>query len=148
MVATLSARHTLELDVPRIRALAMLLPSLASQIRQITARLPIAMKMCDTSRMFMAHVERRCPELLLVDTDLVGGVGDLARVAHSIRRDVCVVGLACFWSEREEALRAALDGVLHKPPRAAEWEALTRGLCAFHAPASTASRPAPPDLAA
>jgi hypothetical protein len=75
-----------------------------------------------------AHIESGCPEVIFVDTDLVGCPVDLCRIIRSLRTDAKVVGLSCRWSDRDEALGECLDAILHKPPRVAEWEAALRKL--------------------
>jgi hypothetical protein len=69
----------------------------------------------------LSSIETACPRLLLVDSDLVPNFRDLRAFARSRRPDVRIVALSCFWSDREESLRACADAVLHKPPRASEW---------------------------
>jgi hypothetical protein len=71
-----------------------------------------------------AQVESACPQVLIIDTDLIAVPGDLRRFARSLRPDVQVVALVNHWSEREERLKDAVDAVLHKPPRRDEWERL------------------------
>jgi DNA-binding response OmpR family regulator len=69
-----------------------------------------------------AHIESGCPEVIVVDTDLVGCPVDLCRFVRSLRSDAKVVGLSCRWSDRDDALAKCLDAILHKPPRVVEWE--------------------------
>jgi hypothetical protein len=71
-----------------------------------------------------AHVESSCPEILIIDTDLLGLPDDLCRMARSLRPDVVTVALVNHWSEREERLTGVVDAVLHKPPRREEWRQL------------------------
>ena len=72
---------------------------------------------------FSAAVETSCPEVLIIDTDLLALPGDLSRMAHSLRLDVITVALVNHWSEREERLRGMVDEILHKPPRRVEeWQ--------------------------
>jgi hypothetical protein len=68
-----------------------------------------------------ALVEVSCPEILIIDTDLLGLPGDLCRMARSLRPDVVTVALVNHWSEREQRLTGVVDAVLHKPPRREEW---------------------------
>lgn len=74
------------------------------------------------------HIEGGCPEVIFVDTDLVGCPVDLCRLVRCLRTDAKVVGLSCRWSDRDEALGECLDAIFHKPPRLAEWEAILRKL--------------------
>lgn len=71
-----------------------------------------------------ARVETSCPEVLIIDTDLLGLPGELCRMARSLRPDVVTVALVNRWSEREERLTGVVDVVLHKPPRWDEWQRL------------------------
>lgn len=69
-------------------------------------------------------VESNCPEILIIDTDLLGLPDELCRMARSLRPDVVMVALVNRWSEREERLQGVVDVVLHKPPRREEWQRL------------------------
>ncbi len=57
-----------------------------------------------------------------------GGPLDLCRLIHSLRADAKVVGLSCYWCDRDETLRECLDAILHRPPRVAEWKTTLRKL--------------------
>jgi hypothetical protein len=46
---------------------------------------------------------------------------ELVKTARALQRDVLVLGLAYYWSEREGYARALADALVHKPPRATEW---------------------------
>ena len=98
--------------------------SLHRDIRRVTAGLRIRVELSDAVGLVAARIESRCPEIVLVDTDLVGCPGGLCRLARSLRPEVQFVGLACSWSERETMLRECADVIVHKPIRDAEWTAL------------------------
>jgi hypothetical protein len=111
-----SARRTaLALAPERARAeIERLLPSLSLDVAFV-ARIDL----------FSAQVETACPEVLIIDTDLLALPGDLCRLARSLRPDVVTVALVNHWSEREERLTGVVDAVLHKPPRRLEeWQQL------------------------
>ncbi len=74
--------------------------------------------------LFSTCVESNCPEILIIDTDLLGLPDELCRMARSLRPDVVMVALVNRWSEREERLQGVVDVVLHKPPRREEWQRL------------------------
>ena len=87
----------------------------------------VRLELSDATDVVVARIETSCPRILLIDTDLLGRPADLCWFARSLRPDLTFVGMAYFWSEREEALRACADAVLHKPPRRREWQVtLTR----------------------
>lgn len=95
-------------------------------VRRAVAGLHVRLDLSATTELVVARLESACPELLLIDTDLLGCPADLCRFARSLRPDVKVFGLVNHWSEREEGLRMCADAILHKPARAAEWGAILR----------------------
>lgn len=103
--------------------LALVSPRLNASIRAVLAPLVTEVRFVASRVEFVAAVESPWPELLLIDTDLVGCPGELCATIRSVRLDARVVGVSCFWSDREESLRGCLDLVLHKPPRFVEWNA-------------------------
>jgi len=115
-------------ETPRpVEALGLIAHDLQPAVRAAMAGFNVRLELSDATDVVVARIESGCPPLLLIDTELLGCPVDLCRFARSLRPDVIVLGLAHFWSEREEALRACADAVLHKPPRRANWQAtLTR----------------------
>ena len=110
-----------------LEALGLVAVDLQPSVRCVMASFNVRLELSDATDVVVTRIETSCPDILLVDTELVGCPADLCRFARSLRPDVIVLGLAYFWSEREEALRACADAVLHKPPRRADWQAtLTR----------------------
>jgi hypothetical protein len=107
--------------------------SLHRDIRRVTADLRIVVELSDAVDLVTARIERRCPEIVLVDTDLVGRPDGLCRLARSLRPDVRFVALSCLWSEREETLRSCADAIVHKPMRDGEWRDLFGRLGAIDA---------------
>lgn len=93
-------------------------------IRRVTADLRIRVELSDAVGLVAARIESRCPEIVLVDADLLGCPEDLCRLARSLRPNVQFVALSCCWSEREETLRACADAIVHKPIRDGEWRDL------------------------
>ncbi len=109
-------------------ALALVPEGLQPEVLRACHRLQLKVECLAAVDAFVSRVEAACPAVLFVDTDLLGWPLDLCKFARSLRRDVKVIGVTWHWSERDEALAACVDAVLHKPPRRSEWEAALRGL--------------------
>lgn len=77
---------------------------------------------------FTTRVTTLSPDLLVVDFDAPGVRGEILRAARAPRRTTPVIGLACYWSEREDAARQLADALVHKPPRVQEWVTQLRRL--------------------
>jgi hypothetical protein len=107
------ARHrAVALVTDRARGdIRRLLPSYSAEI-QFEARVDV----------FAARVETSCPQILIIDTDVLALPRDLCLMARSLRPDVVTAALVNHWSEREERLVGVVDAVLHKPPRREEWQ--------------------------
>lgn len=114
------------LDMPPLEAVGLVLPALHPEVRRALAGLHVHLELSATAELVVARLESDCPQLLLVDTDLLGCPADLCTFARSLRPDVKVFGLAYYWSEHEDTLRACADALLHKPARDAEWRAVLR----------------------
>ena len=104
-----------------VEALGLIAHDLQPVVRAALTGFNVRLELSDATDVVVARIETSCPRILLIDTDLLGRPADLCRFARSLRPDVTFVGLAYFWSEREEAVRACADAVLHKPPRRPEW---------------------------
>lgn len=102
----------------------LLSASLQRDVRRVTADFRIKVELSDALGLVAARIESRCPEIVLVDTDLLGCPEGLCQLARSLRPEVRFVGLACYWSDRETVLRECADVIVHKPLRDAEWTAL------------------------
>jgi hypothetical protein len=110
--------------VPPLETLGLAPGALCAEIERVTVGFHLKLEWQADIALFVARVESGCPPLLLIDTDLVGCPGDLCRFARSLRPDVRIFGISCYWSERDEALLTCVDALLHKPPRRAQWEAV------------------------
>jgi DNA-binding response OmpR family regulator len=123
------ARDPASMDTPEsapLVAIGLIPQALHQEVRRALAGLHVQLDLAATADLVVARLESDCPDLLLIDTDLVGCPADLCAFAHSLRPDVKVFGLVNQWSEREESLRSCADAVLHKPPRSAEWRPVLR----------------------
>ena len=110
-----------------LEALGLVAVDLQPSVRDVMAGFHVRLELSDATDVVVTRIETSCPPLLLIDTELLGCPADLCRFARSLRSGVKVIALAYFWSDREGALRACADAVLHKPPRRADWQAtLTR----------------------
>jgi hypothetical protein len=98
--------------------------ALHQAVQRVAAPFGLRLQWETARELFVARIESGCPSLLIVDTDLMGCLSELCSFARSVRPDVRVLGLTCYWSERDEALAACADAVLHKPLRQAQWEAV------------------------
>jgi DNA-binding response OmpR family regulator len=127
MVALAVDRTPMDMsETGRLEAIGLIPPALHPDVRRAIAGLHMRLDLSGTTEIVVARLESSCPELLLIDTDLVGCPVDLCRFARSVRPDVKVFGLVDHWSEREEGLRMCADAILHKPARDAEWKAVLR----------------------
>lgn len=95
---------------------------LHADVARIVAGMPVRLTLLESVDLVVAQVESDRPDILLIDTDLLGCPSELCCFARSLRPDVRVFGLAYYWSEREEALHACVDAILHKPVRDTEWK--------------------------
>jgi len=111
-------------QVRELDALGLAAPLLQAEIKRLAAAYRVKLEWETAVGLFVARVESGCPALLLIDTDLLGCPDDLCKFARSLRPDVRVFGISCYWSERDEALLTCVDALLHKPPRRAQWEAM------------------------
>ena len=109
-----------------INAIGLVSPAMHGDVRRAIAGLHMQLDISPATELVVARLESACPELLLIDTDLLGCPIDLCRFARSLRPDLKVFGLAYYWSEREEGLNACVDAILHKPAREAEWKTVLR----------------------
>lgn len=109
-------------------ALGLIAAELQPAVREAMAGFRVRLEMSGAADLVVARIETSCPPFLLIDTELLGCPVDLCCFARSLRPDVKVFAVVCFWSEREEALRECADGLLHKPPRRREWEGALRRL--------------------
>jgi len=126
MIALAVDRTLDTLETGPLEAIGLIAPALHADVRRAIAGLHVQLDLSDTTELVVARLESACPELLLIDTDLLGCPVDLCRFARSVRPDVKVFGLVDHWSEREEGLRMCADAILHKPARHAEWKAVLR----------------------
>jgi hypothetical protein len=108
----------------RRRGLVLAHVDVGAQIVRIAWTFHIDLAPVDQLDRVSALVESGCPEVLVIDTDVLALPGDLCRMARSLRADVLTVALVNHWSEREERITSAVDAVLHKPPRLFEWQRL------------------------
>ncbi len=120
---------TIEREPPRqatTSALGLIPRALHADVARIVAGMPVQLTLLESADLVAARVESDCPDILLIDTDLLGCPADLCCFARALRPDVRVLALAYYWSEREEALRECVDAILHKPVRDAEWKSILR----------------------
>ena len=107
-----------------VEALGLVPVALHRSIERVAFPFNLKLEWETATDLFVARIESACPDLLIVDTDILGCLSDLCSFARSLRPGVKVFGLTCYWSERDEALLDCADAVLHKPPRQAQWEAV------------------------
>lgn len=95
-----------------------------AEIEPLLASLCVDITFVMRIELLSARVESGCPEILIIDTDLLGLPDELCRMARSLRPDVVTVALVNHWSDREQRLKGVVDAVLHKPARREEWQQL------------------------
>jgi len=71
--------------------------------------------------LFLDGFEHQRPDLVLIDSDLMGYPCDVFKRVRERNPHAKAVFVACFWSEREAMFQDCADAVVHKPVRAAEW---------------------------
>jgi hypothetical protein len=106
---------------PLVRAAGLVAVPVQPLVLEAVAPFRLQIELFERLETLITSIETTCPGLLLIDTDLASNFEDLQAFARSLRPDVRIVALSCYWSDREESLRAWADAVLHKPPRPSEW---------------------------
>lgn len=106
---------------PLVRAAGLVAIPIQPLVLQALGPFPLQIELFERLETLVTGIETACPGLLLVDSDLAGNFKDLHAFARSLRPDVRILALLCYWSDREASLRACADAILHKPPRDAEW---------------------------
>jgi hypothetical protein len=119
MMASISLPHEPQHATPT--ALALMPSSFEPDLRSLARELGLHLEFSSATEIAMARIEASCPELVLVDCDLLGRAEDLFQFARSLRPDVWLIGVTCYWSERDESLRRFANALIHKPPRGDEW---------------------------
>lgn len=108
----------------RRQAVALAAAPSRAEIERFVPSLSLDITFVARVDLLSAQVETSCPQVLIIDTDLLGLPEELCRMARSLRPDVLTVALVNHWSEREDRLAGVVDAVLHKPPRWDEWQRL------------------------
>ena len=110
----------------RPEALGLVPVAMRSEVERATRELGLKLECLAAEDLAVARIESGCPNILLIDADVVARPGDLCRFARSLRPNIRVFVLTWYWSERDEVLGRCGDAILHKPPRCAEWESVFR----------------------
>lgn len=109
-----------------LEALGLVPIAQQSEVERATRGFGLKLELLAVEDLAIARIESGCPDVLLIDADLVACPGQLCRFARSLRPDVAVFLLTWYWSERDDVLWRCADAILHKPPRYAEWEFVFR----------------------
>jgi hypothetical protein len=110
-------------------ALALVHPELARAVGPGVPELDIAIEYLPDAGLFSARIESARPDLIAFEPEMVEPAGDLIAFTRSLWPEAAVFVVAHPWSERAEDLRAAVDGLLYKPPRTAQWrDVVAKGL--------------------
>lgn len=112
----------------RMETLGLVCVQLQPAIRRATERFDLELEFTSRVGLFVARIETSYPAVLLVDTELLGSLPELSSFAHSLRPDVKIFAVTWYWSEIDDRVSSAVDGVLHKPPRRTQWEAVLETL--------------------
>jgi DNA-binding response OmpR family regulator len=102
-------------------ALGLLGHDIQRSVASVAAVFDLQLSMDEQSQEFRESLERRSPDIVLIDSDVMTNPCDVCELARSRNPMVKILIAACFWSEREEALQCCADVVVHKPVRQAEW---------------------------
>jgi hypothetical protein len=116
---------------PLVRAAGLVAVPSQPLVLEAIAPFRLQIELFERLATLVTSIETACPGLLLVDSELAGDFRDLRAFARSLRPDVRIVALSCYWSDREESLRLYADAVLHKPPRASEWASVLGAYAGF-----------------
>lgn len=121
--ALFEAPRSVPLATACIEGVGLVAGGLYAALSRALNGLPVRLELSASADLLVARIESACPPLIVVDGDLLGCPAQLCSFARSLRPDVTVLGLTYYWSDREEAFRGCVDGLLHKPPREIEWRA-------------------------
>jgi len=111
-----------------MEVLGLVCAHLEPAIRRATERFDLELEFTARVDMFVTRIESWHPAVLLVDTELFGSLPELSSFTRSLRPDVKIFAVTWYWSQIDDRVSAAVDGVLHKPPRRAQWEAVLEAL--------------------
>jgi len=102
-------------------ALGLVGHDLQGGVESVAAAFDTQLDMHEQPRAFLENVERCSPDLVLIDSDIMSNpqeVCELVRSRHALTK---VLIVACYWSEREQALQCCADVIVHRPFRSLEW---------------------------
>lgn len=95
--------------------------NLQPRVARVASRFNVSLEMFESPANFVTVVESSWPDLMLIDSDIMGNPCEVCHVVRTRNPLVKVLIVAYFWSEREEALRCCADVILHRPVRNPEW---------------------------
>ncbi len=120
MLSQLTGQAVVATAVPEV--LVLITHALRRDVQRMTRGMPLTLEFVGTPELAMARIESACPEIVVIDDDMMACSDEVCRFARSLRPDVRLVAVTCRWSEREAGLRGCADAIIHKPLREAEWK--------------------------
>ena len=112
---------------------ALLSRPLVRELRCAADELGLLLEIADDVESLVHRIETDCPAVVVVDADGLPGVAELFQFARSLRADAVLVGITCFWSEKDHGIRRFADAIIHKPLRGDEWRRVLASPRANHA---------------
>lgn len=109
---------------PGIHTLVLVPMVLEPEVCRATSRFDLRLEFAAELGLFVTRIESDYPAVLIVDVDLAESLTTLSAFARSLRPDVKIFAVTCYWSERDDGVRGCADAILHKPPRRSQWEAV------------------------
>lgn len=102
-------------------ALALAGQELVGALEAFASDFEMRLDVHEDDRAFLDAIARDGPDLVVVDSDIMGHPCDLSDLVRNHNPQASFIVVAWFWSDREEALRDCADAVVHKPIRGSEW---------------------------
>ena len=102
-------------------ALGLIAHELQGDVARIAQKFDLRLSMYEDRKAFQVSVGRLLPDLVLIDSDIMGHPCEVCYLIHSLSPAPKLVIVACFWSEHEETLRDCADVLVHRPVRRTEW---------------------------
>jgi hypothetical protein len=111
-----------ELRVPGpLKTLVLARPALWGDIDHATVGLSMALEYVADAGLFVSRLESTRPNVVLFDADTQWANADFIAFSRSLWPSTPVFAIVQPWSERGDAIRDVVDGLLFKPPRADQW---------------------------
>jgi hypothetical protein len=104
-----------------LKTLVLAHPSLWGEIDQATAGLEMAPEYVADPGLFVSRLESTRADVVLFDADTRWANADFIAFSRSLWPSTPIFAIVQPWSERGDAIRDLVEGLLFKPPRANQW---------------------------